>query len=571
MVRTSIRGAVGLAFALAAGLLYAAGAQGTPTTTTGDLPVIDVTVAIASVHFEEPADVIAKDRVKKYIEDRFNMNLTYRSHIGSKQEFGDEIIRQMAAGNAPELISAGRSWFIDEPTWREWVEDDVMVDLGEHVFGDPDRYPAMKLAFDHPLYRYLNVIYMGDPDKYLAWYSPSFRNRVYGGITFNGYLLDEMGLDVPQTYNEFIGAMRFAKQQFDIPGFGWVSYNATNWGYPNHQFFNPFGLYIEGLQEDANGNWYDAAIDPRNRDRWRELQGYMREGLLDPKWIENGYDVLSVDFVADKILSVEYGAPNPGQYAWAFRDHFKKTHPDANPAEHFPMAPPLRGPDGQIAPWYETPFSNSWQWIVPFNAEHPDRVLDLMNFLASDEWQTMFNWGVKGIHYTKDDLSDYNNDEFLQDTQIWYPGNFTRSQYAWFRWFVHGGQAMSPFEKYGDWLEGLKQARTDLLPYQLRQATTAEYQYGIEVHDQHLEERRADRPLYWNFITWSAEEEQIRKKLGDISDKWFTWFLTGQENLDQGWDNFVREYRAAGADQIVTAFAQKVREAEALFNQYVKM
>ena len=570
MLRTTVRGAVLLAFALAAGFqLYAAGTQATGAAATGELPLIDVTVSMPDVNFAQPDDAIAMDRVKQYLENRFNMNLTYHSYLGYANEYQEEITRLMAAGSAPDLLNAGVGRFTPEPTWREWVEDELIVDLGEHVFGDPERYPALKLAFDHPVFKYLNVIYTGDPEKYVAWYSPSFRKRVFGGITFNGYLLDEMGLGVPQTYDEFVAAMRRAKQQFDIPGFGWVSYNATRWNYVDLQFFNPFGLYIEDLRQDANGNWYDAAIDPRNRDRWRELQGFAREGLLDPKWIENGYDVVSVDFVADKILSIEYGAPNPGQYAFMFREHFKKTHPDATPSEHFPMAPPLKGADGQIAPFYEIPFSNGNQWIVPFTTEHPDRVLDLMNFLASDEWQIMFNWGVKGIHYTKDDFSDYSDAEFLKDTLIWHPGNTTRSQYAWFRWFNHGGQAMAPFQEYGDWLEGLKQARTDLLPYQLRQATTAEYQYGIEVQNQHLQERRAERPLFWSFMSWTAEEEQIRTRLDDIRDKWFTWFLTGQENLDQGWDDFVREYKAAGADQIVAAFAAKYREAETLFNQYV--
>ena len=555
---------VALVFGLA--LCLHAYSTGTQDTAAAAQETLEVTAMIASVNFEFSEEMIAKDRVKKHLEERFNFKLNLRSFLGSKNEFGEMIIRQMAAGNAADLINVGVRWFIDELTWREWIEDELVIDLGEYVYGDPDRYSTLKKAFDHPMYKLLNDFWNADPDKYTAWFSPAFSQRANGGVTFNGYMLEEMGLEVPQTYDEFIAALRKAKQDLGVYGFGWVSYNATSWNYVGYNFFNPFGTEITGLFEGEDG-WYDATIDPRNRERWRELQGYMAEGLLDPNWIENGYDCLSVDMLGDKCLAVEYAAPGAGQYAWAF-GLFQKTHPDAIPEKHFVMPPqPLRGPGGNST-HNHTPFGNSWQWIVPYTTPEPDRIIDFMNFLASDEWQVMFNYGVKGIHYTKDDLSDFNEEEFLSDTLIWFPNETTRSQYPWFRWFVNGNQFYSPWEKYGDWIEGLK-AATGNYPYQQRHATSPAYVYGKSVETTYLAESTVNRPVYFSFLSWSDEEVQIRNKLNDVRNKWFTMFLTGQEDLDTGWDNFVREYKATGSDQIVAVYSKKVSEAKAFYEKYV--
>ncbi len=534
-------------------------------------PVIDVTAMLVSVHHEEPEDVIARDRVKKYLEERFSFNLTYKSFAGSKREYGQVVVREMAAGDAADLVDIGINRYIDPMEWREWVKDELVVNLGDYVFADPDSYPVLKLAFDHPLYKYLNEYYSGDADQYYLWYSAAFRERAYGGITFNGYLLEELGLDVPQTYDELVAAMRRAKEKNDIPGFGWVSTNATSWGALDKYFFNPFGLNIGNkhnyIFQDEDGNWYDARIDPRNRERWRELQRFMKEGLLDPKWISNNYDVLTVDFIADKILAVDYGAPNPKQYTWAFEQFFQKTHPDADPEKHMPMPPrPLRGPGG-VATHSETQFYLSHQFMVPYTTKHPERIIEFMNFLASDEWQAMIFWGIKGIHYTKDDKSDFDEAEFLKDTGIWFPVDSNRSQYPWFRWFANGGQWYSPFEKYGDWVKGLK-AGAMKNPQTDRLATSPAWEYAAPINQNYIDEGSVELPPYQVYIAWTEEEEQIRTKLYDIRNTWFTWFLTGEEDLDQGWDNFVKQYKAAGGDRIAEAFGEKMDKAKATYDKY---
>ena len=210
---------VALVFGLA--LCLHAYSTGTQDTAAAAQETLEVTAMIASVNFEFSEEMIAKDRVKKHLEERFNFKLNLRSFLGSKNEFGEMIIRQMAAGNAADLINVGVRWFIDELTWREWIEDELVIDLGEYVYGDPDRYSTLKKAFDHPMYKLLNDFWNADPDKYTAWFSPAFSQRANGGVTFNGYMLEEMGLEVPQTYDEFIAALRKAKQDLGVYGFGW--------------------------------------------------------------------------------------------------------------------------------------------------------------------------------------------------------------------------------------------------------------------------------------------------------------------------------------------------------------
>ena len=556
-------------FCLVAVLLLGFQAYGGPQQETAavERPIIDVAISSPSVHFEEPEDEIAKDRVKKYLEERFGFNLTYRSLSGSKNEYGEMIVREMAAGTPPELINIGIDWYVNMLDFRKWIADELVIDLGQYVLGDPDKYPALKLAFDHPLYNYLNEYFLGDPEQYSVWYSIAFRKRAYGAFFMNGIMLQEMGLDVPETYAELVTAMRRAKETYDIPGIGWVSYDATHWGYVSDIFFETHGLNAYGLFQDDDGEWYEATIDPRNKARWREIQQFAREGLIDPKWMTNNYDVLNVDFVADKIFAASTGGP--GQYQGHFENHFVKTHPDAVVGvDLVEPAYPLKGPGGQTV-HRENPFSVSAQWFVPYTVEDPERIVEFMNFLASDEWQRMIYWGIKGIHYTKDDLSDWSEDEFLQDCWIWFPGNPRRSQYPWFRWFLNGNQYYSPFEKFGDWMEGVK-AGAGVYPPNDRIAGSPAADYMKAQQQRYIENGLRPTPIYSAHVKWTEEEMQIQTRLTDVRNTWFTWFVTGEEDVDQGWDNFVRQFRAAGSDQIVAAYGDKMAAAKAKWDKAFK-
>ena len=108
----------------------------------------------------------------------------------------------------------------------------------------------------------------------------------------------------------------------------------------------------------------------------------------------------------------------------------------------------------------------------------------------------------------------------------------------------------------------MKNPQTDRL------ATSPAWEYAAPINQNYIDEGSVELPPYQVYIAWTEEEEQIRTKLYDIRNTWFTWFLTGEEDLDQGWDNFVKQYKAAGGDRIAEAFGEKMDKAKATYDKY---
>ncbi|MFK7694368.1 extracellular solute-binding protein [Paenibacillus sp. HJGM_3] len=46
-----------------------------------------------------------------------------------------------------------------------------------------------------------------------------------------------------------------------------------------------------------------------------------------------------------------------------------------------------------------TPTRVGWSWVVSSKSKHPERVIQLYDYLFSDEGQILLNWGIEGKHY----------------------------------------------------------------------------------------------------------------------------------------------------------------------------
>lgn len=69
-------------------------------------------------------------------------------------------------------------------------------------------------------------------------------------------------------------------------------------------------------------------------------------------------------------------------------------------------------------------------------------------------------------------------------------------------------------------------------------------------------------PQWQDLIVLSGEEAQIRAKLKDVYTKWFTAFLLANKNVMTESDNYVKEYKAAGADTFLTVWTKKAVAAQ---------
>ena len=150
------------------------------------------------------ADLVAQDRIWAYMEEKFNID--FRMEFGGS---GDIIVASMAAGTAPDIVTMwpGHPW-LGIPTWQSWINDGVLTSLNDLVSADPERYPILNTIFQDPVYRLYNLVQNGGVDNYHALMGGNrFKPITDSAIVYNGFMLDELGLEVPATYDEQISAM----------------------------------------------------------------------------------------------------------------------------------------------------------------------------------------------------------------------------------------------------------------------------------------------------------------------------------------------------------------------------
>lgn len=517
-------------------------------------------------------DYIAEnDVVFNQIQDKFKVNLEFPFCGGDYQV----VLAGMASGDVGDIVDAWPGHpSLPYATWRKWISDGVVVDLKKLVDENPGRYPVAEMLFDDPVYKLYNLQKNGDEEAYYAMFDGWYVKRVHGAIAYNGYLLRELGLEVPETYDEFINAIKLARRELGVSGYGWCTYKGTSFGYINPIFFHPDGLQIDGFWQDDEGNWYDATIDPRNKAKWEELQGYGEAGLFHARWLTGELWDYMDDLIAGKHLSGTYKGPSPSQYLY-FWDQFKGANPDAVMEEDFPQGPyPLKGPKG-TGQKYAIPFNVRRVNFIPAFSENPERAFDVLHYTFTEEFQNMRWYGVKGVHYTKDDKSDFNLRKLFETSlDVFTPGGRSfeevdpmRIMSEWFYNTTNYNAGIVEFEKYGSYFDAHKNY-IDMRWIRSRDHYATKGN-TVEVYENFLREGWTALPQWQGFIALTDEDTQIQAALSDVKIKWFVAFLLGNKDVDTEWDNFVREYKAKGADKLLAAWSAKAVEAQTMWEDVV--
>ena len=541
--------------------LFAAGEQEAATQET-----LEISWLIYGGAVMDDKEAIANDRVKLFLEDKFNFKINLLAMGAQDANYGQRLQVGMAGGTAPDIFQAYIGWHTPKELWLKWIEEQAVVDMGEIVYGEPDRYPTLKTAFDSPMYKMFNSVTNDDPNAFYNIYKLQYNVPIRPGFVLNGRMLEEMGEMIPETYPQFIALLRKAHATFDIPAFGWIAYKATNWAQIGYHFFQPQGQEIAGMFEDAGGKYYEASIDPKNAKIWKEVAGYMAEGLLNPNWLtEEAYDCYRYDFVAQKIFAVDAWSPQTGQYTWLV-SYYKEKWPDADIVRELVQTEhPLYKADGTFVKFRHNPTSVTSHTVVPYSTKDPNRVMDLIEYLMTNEGLAITYFGVPGVHYEQGKMLDtFDWKEYQKDSIIYRPDEPFRLEY-YFTWLFYGDFAqMDPNDK-DPWFDAAAKQQNIRYKYAPQ---GPEVVNSDRINDWYRKNVFEPLPAYYALINWTQPESEIQSKYNDWRNKWFTRFLTGEADPEKDWDTFVAEYKATGHEQLVAAYAQKIADAEATFLKY---
>lgn len=490
-------------------------------------------------------DGMNNDPIKKALEEALNITLEYDT---GTEGFDDRMQTELYTGTAAELF----------PTWGEpekiakYVEEDLVWDIAPIVNAEPERYPYLYRIINAPEYKSYNKLYTGDAEKAYAIYSVfSFDGAVFGGVpAYNTAILNEVNDGkVPATVEEFID---FTKKAGAAGYVGWWPRNdkLTNWTYFNQTLALPQGTDIMAPNGDLwtgctmNGTlgvdetWTISATSEASKEVIRQLADMYKAGGLDNSiGLKGDFDDAYSDFAAGKIASADFGFGFAGQYRDFWKNPWQAANPDAQMSD-LTLGTALTK-DGAYGTVYSQMTWISAHYFIPTTCEYPDRVLDLVEYIASPAGQDL-------LHNTTNYV--YNSDvgvEFWQSATKPYGYDDGRCKYVWFSYLFAGGEyelnfdarewwdaVMHPIDNSANWSSDLDK---DL------------YNYAYGIISSFTNDEIVTMPMYYTQTSLPAEASDIRTKLADITNQYLTQMIGGQLDIDTAWADYAAAYEAAGA------------------------
>lgn len=489
------------------------------------------------------------DPIKKAIEEAVNVTLEYDT---GTEGFDDRMQNELFTGGAADLF----------PTWGEsdkissWVEEDLVTNLSEIVNADPDRYPTLYKIMNSDEYKMYNELYTGDSENAYAIYGISaFAEPSFSGVpVYNTAILEEVnGGKVPATVDEFI---EYTKACAAAGYVGWWPRNdkLTNWAQIDATLAGPQGTTImppksnvwdgfvlSGELGTDSEHWTLATTSEASKEVVKQLRDMYAAGALDSGiGVKSDFDDAYADFGAGRLASADFGFGYPAQFKDFFNNPWAATNADAEMGDLTLGTAPTS--DGNHAKTYTTGTWVGSHYFIPTTCEYPDRVLDLVEFLASTEGQDLLH-NTENYVYREDQGAD-----FWEAATAPYGYGDGRCKYVWFSYMFSGTEYEVDFAN-NDWWTAVSNPIDNSTHWASEQdAELIEYARGVV--GEFKDECVVTLPAYYNLVSLPSEANDIRTKLVDVTNEYLSQMIGGQMDIETGWADYQAAYEREGAAEL---------------------
>lgn len=513
-------------------------------------------------------EYMANDPIKKAIEEAVNVTIEYDTGI---EGYDDRLATELAVGAAPDLF----------PTWgvasllRKYAEEEAVYDIGKIINADPERYPILYKVINHPTYKMYNKMYTGDENATYAIYS--FSARAYpnfnGVPAYNTAILEEVNDGVvPSTVSEFVA---FTEKAADAGYSGWWPFNnkLTNWAEIDRTIANPLGTT---LRTPATWDWIwtgflpdDPAKIGTDEEHWtlmtvsdksKEVVRLLAE-MYAKNGIHNGVGTLVDE--DDGYAAFNNNTLASYGYSYGYYTQFKKlydswmsAHPDGS-LKDLTLGTALTDDDGNWMQIYDVPVYLGSHYFIPTSCEYPERVLDLVEFLASNEGQKLIFCGIEGLTYTMDgDDIVFDIEEITNINKHYgYPYQDT-CRYVWFTYLFCTSEMMLNLED-NDWWDAVTTPYDPTMDWATDDDKEC-FQYALDTVQEFVDDVYVVIPSYYGMATLDAEWADVQTKLYEITNRYLAQMVGGQLDIDTGWEQYRAEYEAAGGPGLEEAVNEAI-------------
>jgi ABC-type glycerol-3-phosphate transport system substrate-binding protein len=250
-------------------------------------------------------------------------------------------------------------------------------------------------------------------------------------------------------------------------------------------------------------------------------------------------------------------------YSYGYYTQFKKlydswmsAHPDGS-LKDLTLGTALTDDDGNWMQIYDVPVYLGSHYFIPTSCEYPERVLDLVEFLASNEGQKLIFCGIEGLTYTMDgDDIVFDIEEITNINKHYgYPYQDT-CRYVWFTYLFCTSEMMLNLED-NDWWDAVTTPYDPTMDWATDDDKEC-FQYALDTVQEFVDDVYVVIPSYYGMATLDAEWADVQTKLYEITNRYLAQMVGGQLDIDTGWKQYRAEYEAAGGPGLEEAVNEAI-------------
>ncbi len=330
----------------------------------------------------------ADDFVKKTIEEKFNVELKVE-YMPAGQDYINKLNAQLAANSPPDMWRD-----VTGDGGQKYALDGVLGEIGNFI--NPKTMPNyFKYWVDETTFQRYQI--QGKVVRTPAPYSKDLYRTWY----IRKDWLDKLNLEIPKTYDEYYNVLKaFTNNDPDGNGkkdtFGFTTASGGNGiGLEWPEYWKAGLVYATTLQ---NGKFIDMQTDPRVEQVLNDISKVIAEGLVDPEWFLSK-SPQHIDRAAQGKAGVIMGATKDFAYdsnIQSIQSKTKALFPNANWVPFTPFG--SQNISTGIAPGSPILFHKN---IVEKSPEKVTRIVEILDWLATEEGYLLTHYGVENKHYTK--------------------------------------------------------------------------------------------------------------------------------------------------------------------------
>lgn len=509
-------------------------------TPPGEMPIVKERIQLTIFAPADGENSRDENLQTKELEELTNIDIVWR--IAPDDNIKDKMNLMFASGDVTDIImlGVGAANRLDKATEALLGAQGLILPLNEYFDTISVGY---KRAFEE-LPGFREYITTPDGNIYtLPNVDGSLHVQYNCKLWINTHWLDNLGLDMPTTTDEFYQVMKAFKEQ-DANGNGDLndeiplSTVKSGAGTQIDGFLmNPFQLSPENsrLYVD-NGKVTFAPVQEGYREGLRYLHKLYKEGLLNPEsFTQDRQNQVNINESGDECVIGAFLAQRPG-YACDLT-----SMPNSKKWEQYQSLPPLKGPSGQaIAAWNPYVMYQTGMTFISSTCEYPEAAFRLIDYLATPEGSRRSAHGIEGVHWRKAKEGELGIDGEQAIVTLIEGAN--KENVSW-------GQ-----------LAGLVRLPKDTVAITTNQDPYAEGVHPLDgrqivMYKASLEHEKVRQPLESVmpdlYMSEDAAEEMalLKTNIMDYHAESLVRFITGDLDIDKDWDAYVQQLNSIGLDR----------------------